>query len=106
MNCKEFEQLIPDYIEKKLDYFKLKSFNEHMEQCPDCKEELVIQFLVTEGIQRLEQGNAFDLQGELNQRFEEAKRKVKFYGRFSMAGEILEVVAMCIFTGIIIYMML
>lgn len=106
MNCKEFERLIPDYIVKKLDYFKLKSFNEHMEQCPECKEELVIQFLVTEGIQQLEEGNTFDLQGELNQRFDEAKRKVKIYGRFSVTGQILEIVAMCIIMGIMTYMML
>ena len=31
-----------------------------MQECPGCKEELVIQFLVTEGMQRLEDGDAFD----------------------------------------------
>ena len=35
-----------------------------MQECPGCKEELVIQFLVTEGMQRLEDGDAFDLQRE------------------------------------------
>lgn len=29
-----------------------------MQECPGCKEELVIQFLVTEGMQRLEDGDA------------------------------------------------
>ena len=106
MNCKEFERLIPGYILKKLAYFKLKSFLEHMEQCPDCKEELVIQFLVTEGIQQLENGNTFDLQGELNQRFDESKRQVRIYGRFATAGQILEIIAMCIFIGITVYLML
>ena len=37
----------------------------------------MIQFLVTEGMQRLEDGDAFDLQRELEIRLTEAKRKVK-----------------------------
>ena len=78
MDCKEFEKLIPEFIEGKLDYPTLKKFSEHMEQCEDCKEELTIQFLVTEGIQRLEDGSAFDLQKELSARMAEAKRKIRF----------------------------
>lgn len=106
MNCKEFERLIPDYIEKKLDYLTLKQFSEHMEHCPDCKEELVIQFLVTKGIERLEDGNAFDLQGELDQRLEEARRKIRLYGRISRIGLILEILAISICLGIVVYILL
>ena len=105
MNCKEFERLIPDYIEKKLDYLTLKHFSDHMEHCPDCKEELVIQFLVTKGIERLEDGNAFDLQGELNQRMEEARRKVRLYGRISGIGLMLEILAVGICLGIVVYIL-
>ena len=47
MNCKEFEKNIPDFISGKLDFLTLQEFGEHMEKCPGCKEELVIQFLVT-----------------------------------------------------------
>ena len=52
MNCKEFEKNIPDFISGKLDFLTLQEFGEHMEKCPGCKEELVIQFLVTEGMQQ------------------------------------------------------
>ena len=59
MDCKEFEKLISDFFARKLAYPTLKQFYEHMEKCPDCKEELTIKFLVTEGIQRLDSaGNA------------------------------------------------
>ena len=51
MNCKEFEKNIPDFISGKLDFLTLQEFGEHMRECPGCKEELVIQFLVTEGMQ-------------------------------------------------------
>ena len=106
MNCKEFERLIPDYVEKKMDYLTLKHFSDHMEHCPDCKEELVIQFLVTKGIERLEDGNVFDLQGELNQRLEEARRKVRLYGRISKIGLLLEILAVGICLGIVVYILL
>ena len=50
MNCKEFEKNIPEFIAGKLDFLTLQEFGEHMQECPGCKEELVIQFLVTEGM--------------------------------------------------------
>ena len=62
MECKEFERRIPDYLAKKLDYPALKLFLEHLDECADCREELDIQFLVAEGMHRLAEGNAFDLQ--------------------------------------------
>ena len=93
MDCKEFEKRIPDFIKRKMNFIMLQEFNEHMEQCEDCKEELVIQFLVTEGMQRLEEGDAFDLQRELDQRMAEAKRKVRFHNIFLQAGLLLEILA-------------
>lgn len=99
MDCKEFERLIPSFIERKMDFWVLKRFSEHMEHCPDCKEELVIQFLVTEGMQRLEDGDAFDLQKELEVRLLEAKRKMKFHMAFMKTGAVLEVLAVIFLMG-------
>ncbi len=106
MDCKEFEWLIPDFIEKKLDYLSLKRFSEHMEQCENCKEELTIQFLVTEGIQRLEDGGAFDLQKELNQRLGEARYRLKIHGRFIKLGYIMELIAVLMLAGIVLWIVL
>lgn len=99
MNCKEFEKNIPDFISGKLDFLTLKEFGEHMEKCPGCKEELVIQFLVTEGMQRLEDGDAFDLQKELEVRLLEAKRKMKFHMAFMKMGAVLEVLTVIFLMG-------
>lgn len=93
MDCKEFEKLIPDFFARKLDFLTLDQFNKHRLECEDCNEELVIRFLVTEGIQRLEEGDAFDLQKELNQYLEEAERKIKLHNRFLRIGEALEILA-------------
>lgn len=106
MDCIEFEKLIPGFIEKTLDYPSLKRFVEHMEQCGNCKEELTIQFLVTEGTQRLEDGGAFDLQKELNQRLAEAKRRLKIHGRFLKLGIAMELIAAGLLVGIIVWILL
>lgn len=106
MDCKEFEIMIPDFINRKLDYLALKRFSEHMSRCKSCKEELTIQFLVTEGIQRLEEGNAFDLQAELNQRMEETRKKIRFHSSFLHFGIALEIMAVCLLAGIVIWILL
>ena len=49
---------------------------EHVEGCPECKEELSIQFLVTEGLERLEGGNNFNLQEELLLKLEGAEHRI------------------------------
>ena len=106
MDCKDFERLIPDFISDKMDYQILKNFNEHMEHCEKCREELVIQFLVREGIQRLEDGNVFDLQGELNKRLEETGRKIARYGLFLRVGLALEIAAVGLLAAGIIWILL
>lgn len=106
MDCKEFEKLIPDFIEKKLDFVTLNQFNRHRKECDDCKEELVIRFLVTEGIQRLEDGDAFDLQRELDQQLEEAERKIKNHSRLLRIGEALEILAIVVIIVAVIWIIL
>jgi len=98
-NAEEFEKNIPEFIAGKLDFLTLQEFGEHMQECPGCKEELVIQFLVTEGMQRLEDGDAFDLQRELEIRLTEAKRKVKIHMSFLKAGAVLEVITVIFLLG-------
>ena len=106
MDCKEFERLIPDFVSDKLDYQNLKNFISHMDHCENCREELTIQFLVTEGIQRLEDGRAFDLQRELQQRLEEAKKHVRIQNIFMRVGLVLEIAAAGLLVGCVIWILL
>ena len=106
MDCKEFERLIPDFISDKLDYQSLKRFNSHMKDCENCREELTIQFLVTEGVQRLEDGSAFDLQGELRQHLEESNRRVRRHDSFMRVGLVLEIAAVGLLVGSILWILL
>lgn len=102
MDCKEFEKLIPDFISQKLDFYTMEKFTKHMEECPGCSEELEIQFLVAEGMLRLEEGDSFDLQNELELQLEDAKRKVNFHTAFLKFGVVAEVVAaLAIVVGVV-----
>ena len=65
MNCKEAEKKIPSFLQEELGGSELEEFLEHVENCPECEEELTIQLLVTEGLERLETGNNFNLQDAL-----------------------------------------
>lgn len=94
MDCKECERLIPDFIEGNLEYFSLKHFCDHIKSCQECKEELTIQFLVTEGMARLEDGDAFDLNRELDKRLEEAKRRINRSDKVLNFGALLELISM------------
>ncbi len=106
MTCKEFEKIIPDFLNRKLDFLTLKKFSEHMESCEECREELTIQFLVTEGMQRLEEGDAFDMQAELDGRLEEAERYTKFHSTFLYVGAALEILALGLIVAFIIWIFL
>ena len=102
MECREFEKDIADFITKKMDYPILKRFYEHVEHCADCREELNIQFLVTEGMQRLEKGSTF----ELEQRLEEARKSIRYHSAFLYLGIAMEIVAVGLLIGIVIWILL
>lgn len=77
MKCKEAEKLIPLFLDEDLENEDLREFMEHIEKCEECKEELTIQFLVLEGVARLETGNVFDLQKELKMRMDDSEHSLK-----------------------------
>lgn len=61
MDCKEANKRMTDFLNHDLNSRELKGFMEHISDCKDCKEELSIQFLIQEGMIRLEEGSTFDL---------------------------------------------
>lgn len=92
MTCKEADQIIIDFFDNNLELKELKSFVYHMENCEDCLEELTIQYLVHEGMQRLEDGEILDLNKDLNNKIEMAKRKIKKYEMLEIVGKVLQIV--------------
>ncbi len=76
INCDEAQKLIPEFLDDDLDNQELAEFLGHIDACPECKEELTIQFLVKVGMQRLEDGNTFNLSRELDILLSESKKKL------------------------------
>lgn len=74
LSCKQTEKLILQFIKDEMDERTKKQFLEHVESCPSCLEELSIQFLVMTGMQRLENGDTFDLNRELRMKIDTEKR--------------------------------
>lgn len=73
MECKDAEKLIPEFLDSELDVHTMEKFLKHVDECPECMEELSIQYLITEGTLRLEDGGTFDLSKELNELLEDCK---------------------------------
>lgn len=98
MDCKEAEKMIPEYLSGELSGKQALNFIDHVEHCPECMEELSIQFLVKEGTARLEDGSSFDLNVELKNKIERSKtdirrqRKVNLFIYFMEALAIVAVI--------------
>lgn len=74
LSCKQEEKLIVPFLKDSLDNRTKGQFLSHLEHCDSCLEELSIQFLVTTGMQRLENGDTFDLNRELKTRLAMERR--------------------------------
>ncbi|WMC92627.1 anti-sigma factor family protein [Kineothrix sp. MB12-C1] len=105
MNCKKVDKMIPMFLNKELSGRELSDFMEHISVCPECKEELNIQFLVMEGMASLEGGDAFDLNKNLNKQLEDARRKVQMRKGFHLFVYGLEVLAIITMITIIVLVM-
>lgn len=90
MDCKQVEKMIPQFLADDLTTEELREFMEHIENCTDCKEELTIEFLVSEGLVRLENGAVFDLKKELSERIATAERHLHWRENVQMLLYILE----------------
>ena len=55
MDCQEAQALINKYVHNELDLKTLEDFLLHVEQCPDCMEELEVYYIVFQGFRRLDE---------------------------------------------------
>ena len=78
MTCKEAESLVMPYIKNELTDEELFEFLEHIEHCPECREELEIYFTVDVGIRQLdsETGN-YNIKGALETAIEQARERLE-----------------------------
>ena len=73
MECRDYHKLIKPYLNEELEYTDCKLLLEHVEECKECKQELKLQFLVREGMDRLSHGGNLNLQGDFEKKIEDTK---------------------------------
>ena len=77
MDCVNYRLEMFPYLKHELNLKKTKRLLEHVECCPECKEEMKIQFLVMEGMKRREFGGSYNLEEEFEQSIKEALRECR-----------------------------
>ena len=77
MDCKEVQRNITAFLDEELDGRSAQHFLHHIEECPECREELSIQYLVKEGMVRLEEGGSFDLGKDLKELISGSCKRIK-----------------------------
>lgn len=106
MKCKEFEKNIPIFINSTMDYSELKEFVDHVEKCPECREELDIQLLVSEGIARLNDGGALDLRYEMDKRMAGAMATIHRHRTLRILAGTLQLMAALAFALIVVLVLI
>lgn len=71
--CREYKELIVSFLDNTLDNKEKRLLIKHIENCAECKEELKIQYLVREGLIRLEKGKNFDFHKDFDQKVKHEK---------------------------------
>ena len=106
MECKEFTSLIHDFIHDRLDEIKLSECLEHVQECDDCRDELRIQYLIYEGLERLEAGDTFDVDKDLAHLMEQQKTLLTMrrgVEKTAIAFEIITTAAFLIVVSVILF---
>nr|MBQ8252872.1 zf-HC2 domain-containing protein [Lachnospiraceae bacterium] len=103
MDCKMIQRLIPAFLRDELKGRELMHFLRHMDTCEECKEELTIQYLSSEGISRLEEGKTFDLDRELMEYMVRAENGIKRRRNLILGFFAFEVTAILIILIVYIY---
>ena len=106
MECKEFTGLIQDFLHDALDETKLSEFLTHVDECEDCRDELRIQYLIYEGLERLETGATFDVDKDLSEWMEEERTRLAHRNgikKAAIAAEIMTTAAFIIVLSVIMF---
>lgn len=101
--CGSFVRKIPEFFEDRLTEPQLADFLAHYDTCGDCREELTIQFLIREGLARLESGQPFNLQRELDEFVQEERRHLIRRRRLSRTAFAVEFLTIAAFAAAVIF---
>ncbi len=82
MECYECKKRIKEFLNDSMKSKTCVEFIDHVRSCDECYEELSIEFLVNEGLKRLDNATSFDLESELKNKINKSYSKARFYKTF------------------------
>lgn len=88
--CKDIESLIPGYLEGRLEVGDARRLLAHLKACPDCRDEMEINFLLEEGIRRVESGETLNLDSELDKKLHATEETLLLLDRIRSGIYIVE----------------
>lgn len=106
VDCKKIEKRIPLYLSDKLSVYETLAFLNHIKECPSCKEELTIQYMVSEGLNKAEEENNYDLYKGLDLKINESYKKIKNHDLTYLLVSFLTCMAVCLFVAAILLIVL
>lgn len=97
MDCKETQRNIHLFLKDELDECTAQDFAEHMKSCKECMEELTIEYLLFEGISRLENAEDIDVESELEEKLDRIINRKKMYKQLKAGLFLVASLIFCIF---------
>lgn len=97
MDCKEARRCIHLFLKDELDENTEFRFVEHVHSCRECMEELTIEYLLSEGINRLESADDIDVRSELEDRLNRTINRKKVYKQLKAGLFLVASMIFCIF---------
>ena len=97
MDCKETQRCIHLFLENELDRGTEQKFVEHVRSCRECMEELTIEYLLLEGISRLENADNINVQKELEDKLNRAVNRQKVYKQLKAGLFLVASLIFCMF---------
>lgn len=101
---KSIEDQIPVFLEDRLDNDQLDAFLEHMKACEECRDELQVQYLVKEGLPRIETGENFSLNEDLDAYVDLETRRLNRRLRLQFSAYTLEFIALLAMLGEVFFL--
>lgn len=93
MTCQESVQLIQAFVDDNLYGEELEEFLWHIDNCPNCYDEMEVSYLLKEALSRLEDGTSFNLTSELKTKISLMHDCVEADNRISMMRRLLLTIA-------------
>lgn len=78
MDCRGYRPYMWPYLRNELGEKKISDLIDHVDSCQECRNELKMQFLISEGFRRLEEGSSnYNLLNDFDVRLDESRMRCK-----------------------------